>query len=530
MLRPAFPNFESYDGFERLDDLPVLFKDGFLHVSDDVFTALANRAATRVSFYLRARHLQALRAVFDDSAASENDKFSAWCFLKNACVAAKGELPLCQDTGTAVVFGEKGHRVLTSGDDAAALSAGIGQAYAQNNLRYSQNAAQTFFTEKNTRTNLPAAIELSAVKGDEYRFLFMAKGGGSANKTFLFQQTRALLDKDALCAFLKEKIAAIGTSACPPYHLCVVVGGLTAEDCLKTVKLASAGALDGLPASSDGSGSPFRDLQMEELICKIANDTGLGAQFGGRHFCLDARCVRLARHGASLPVGIGVACVADRNILARVTKDGVFLEKLEEHPERFLPDVKAGASFDGAREIDLDISMTHTLQTLSRKKIGEKVLLTGTLIVARDQAHARFKKMFEEGTPLPDYLKKYPVYYAGPAKTPAGLPCGSLGPTTSGRMDSYADFLQSKGASLVSLGKGVRAHGVVEACQKYGGFYLGTLGGAAALTTSEYIKSCECVDFDDLGMEAVYRLRVEKFPAVVLIDDKGGDFYFSLLR
>lgn len=520
--------FDKVD-FKKIQTRGIYEKDGVLHIPPEAFETLAFEAFGDVSFLLRSTQLEALRRIIDDEKASLNDKFAAWSFLKNACIARERVLPLCQDTGTAVVFGEKGHRVLTDGTENEALCRGIEKAYGQNNLRYSQNVASSFFQEKNSRTNLPAAVELNVSKGDEYRFLFIAKGGGCANKTFLFQETRALLEKTALTAFLKEKIEQIGTSACPPYRLSVVVGGLTAEDCLKTVKLACAGAADCLPFEGDETGRAFRDPDMEECLNEIAQATGYGAQMGGRHFCLSVRCIRLPRHGASLPVGIGVSCVADRNILARISKDGVFLERLEENPQRFLPDVKNANVFANAKQIDLDVSPEHTLEMLKSCKIGEKAVLSGTIIVARDQAHARFARMLREKGVLPEYLKKYPVYYAGPAKTPEGKPCGSMGPTTSGRMDSYAESFLSHQASMVMIGKGLRSQNVLEACRKYGGFYLGTLGGAAALTSAEYIKSCDCIDFEDLGMEAVYRLRVENFPVVVLIDDKGNDFYRALL-
>ena len=524
------PLFDSFDAFRRLDVAGVCKKNGLLYVPGDVLTRIAFEAFGDASFFLRATQLQTWRDILDDAESSPNDRFAALSFLKNACVSCKRVLPLCQDTGTATVFGEKGHRVLTDGNDAEALSAGIRQAYAQYNLRYSQNAALSFFNEKNTGDNLPAAVELAAVKGDEYRFLFVAKGGGSANKTFLFQQTRALLEKKALTAFLAEKIAQIGTSACPPYRLAVVVGGLSAEQCLHAVKLACAGALDGLPAHGNENGDAFRDADMEAVVKTVANATGFGAQFGGKHFCSSVRCVRLPRHGASLPVGIGVSCAADRNVLARVTKDGAFLERLEERPERFLPDERTVSVFDGAKKIDLDGSAESALKQLHGCAVGEKVLLSGTMTVARDQAHARFKAKIDAGEPLPDYVKKYPIYYAGPAKTPAGLPCGSLGPTTAGRMDDYTEVLQSVGASLIMVGKGMRSKKVAESCKKYGGFYLGALGGAAALTTAAHITSCTCIDYADLGMEAVYRLHVENFPAVVLIDDAGHDFYDTVLK
>lgn len=511
--------------FRKIDTTPVLFENGVLKIPAQALTDLAFEAFKSVSFHLRPDHLRQIRAVFDAPDAAPNERFAALEFLKNACIASAGVLPLCQDTGTALIFGEKGNTVLTDGTDAQALSDGVKKAYATLNLRLSQNVATDTFTEKNSGTNLPAQIDLAADKGDEYRFLMIAKGGGSANKTFLFQETRALLNKPALLAFLREKINALGVAACPPYHLSIVIGGLSAEHTLKTVKLASAKALDAMPATEYG----MRDTALEAEVLQLANQSGLGAQFGGNHFCFDVRVIRLPRHGASLPIGIGVSCIADRNILAKITPDGAFIERLEDDPVRFLPDVKAEKLPDTGVEIDLDRPIRDSLADLSRLKTGDRVSLTGTLIVARDIAHARFKALLDAGKELPDYLKRHPVYYAGPAKTPDGLPCGSFGPTTAARMDSYVDLFQSHGASMIMLAKGNRSAVVREACKKHGGFYLGTLGGAAALVAS-YIKSCKCVDFADLGMEAVYEITVEKLPAFILIDDKGNDFYAGLKK
>ena len=499
-------------------------ENGLLKVPPEALRDLAFEAFSDVSRFLRSSHLAQLRAVFDSPDASPNERFVAGELLKNAVIAARGVLPLCQDTGTAVVIGQKGHLVLTDGNDAADLSEGVGKAYRERNLRYSQNVPSSLFVEKNSKTNLPAAIELEAVKGDSYRFLFIAKGGGSANKTFLFQETRALLNRDALLAFLTQKAASLGVAACPPYHLAVVVGGLTAEQNLKTVKLASAHALDDMRASENG----LRDTEFEKELLEAVNANGLGAQFGGRHFCLDVRVIRLPRHGASLPVGIGVSCVADRNITGYVSEDGVFLEVLEQNPEKFLPPAFREEA-DDALAVDLDKPLVETLALLKGRKTGTRLSLTGTLIVARDIAHARFKALLDEGKPLPDYLKRWPVYYAGPAKTPAGSPCGSFGPTTAGRMDPYVDLLQENGASMIMLAKGNRSKAVRDACRKHGGFYLGTPGGAAALTATR-ITACECVDFADLGMEAVWKIRVENQPAFILINDEGEDFYEELAR
>lgn len=518
--------FPSPVSFRRISAEPVSVRDGFLCVPSAVFKDLAFEAFRDVSHLLRREHLSAVRAVFDDREAPPNERFAALEFLKNASVASGMILPLCQDTGTAVVIGEKGHTVLTDGREAAALSEGIAKAYTRLNLRYSQNVPDSLFAEHNSGTNLPAQIDLSAVEGSEYRFLFMAKGGGSANKTFLFQESRALLEKEALFSFLEERLRDIGVSACPPYHLALVIGGLSAEMTLKTVKLASARALDALPPSELG----FRDTTAEEEILRRVNRNGLGAQFGGRHFALDVRVIRLPRHGASLPVGIGVSCMADRNILGKITADGAFLEQLETDPAAFLPDVREDVLFQTAERIDLNRPLEETLSRLHRLPVGARVLLNGTLTVARDIAHARFRQMIEEGRPLPDYLKRFPVYYAGPAKKPEGRPSGSFGPTTAGRMDAYVPLLQPHGASLIMLAKGNRSSAVVDSCRKYGGFYLGTLGGAAAQTAEACITSSEVIDFPELGMEAVWKITVKDLPAFILIDDKGNDFYRGILH
>lgn len=514
-----FPSLVSWRRISTSQD-PFL-KDGLLHIPSVVFRELAFEAFHDVSFLLRASHLSALRGIFDAPDASANEKFVALELLKNAAVAAGGRLPLCQDTGTAVVFAEKGHAVITDGLETDELENGIKKAYETFNLRYSQNTPASLFEETNTKTNLPAQIELNAVRGDTFNFLFVAKGGGSANKTFLFQENRALLNEGALFDFLGEKIKSLGVSACPPYRLTVVIGGLSAEMNLKTVKLGSACALDEMPRSTIG----YRDVEAEDKLLEIAKESGIGAQFGGQHFCLGARVFRLARHGASLPVGIGVSCCADRNILARISSEGVFLEQLETDPAKYLPDVKTSALSQESVRIDLDRPISETLKVLSGLKIGTRLSLNGTLIVARDIAHARFRELLQRGKPLPDYLKKHPVFYAGPAKKPEEFACGSLGPTTAGRMDSYTELLQKNGASLIMLAKGNRSKDVVKACQKYGGFYLGAVGGAAAQTSAEHITSCECIDYPDLGMEAVWKISVKDFPAFIIIDDKGNDFY-----
>lgn len=518
--------YPSPVSFRPIRTAEVQYKNGFLSVPATVFEQLAFEAFKDVSHFLRSTHLEQIRAVFDDPDSSENERFAAIEFLKNANIASGGVLPLCQDTGTAIVIGEKGNRVLTDGEEAAALSRGIKKAYTELNLRYSQNIPLSVFEEKNSGNNLPAQIDLTVAKGNEYRFLFVAKGGGSANKTFLFQQTRALLNKLDLFAFLTDKIAQIGVSACPPYHLAVVIGGLSAEMNLKTVKLASAKALDDLPASENG----LRDTTLEAELLELINQNGLGAQFGGKHFCLDVRVIRLPRHGASLPVGIGVSCAADRNILGKITPEGVFLEQLETNPARFLPDIRESKLNDTEATLDLNRPIAETLANLNKLSVGDRVLLNGELIVARDIAHARFKQMLENGKPLPEYLKNHPVYYAGPAKTPAGMPSGSFGPTTAGRMDSYVDLFQKNGASMIMLAKGNRSDDVTRACRENGGFYLGTLGGAAAQTAAAYITDCRCVDFEDLGMEAVWKITVRDFPAFLLTDNKGNDFYKRILK
>ncbi len=517
--------FPAPVSFKQIDTAPVIFKDGYLHIPDQVFEDLAFAAFHDVSHLLRSEHLSQIRAIFDDPDASPNERFAALEFLKNANIASGMTLPLCQDTGTAIVIGEKGHLVLTNGTESEALARGVRKAYTSLNLRYSQNIPLTVFDEKNSATNLPAQIDLTAVEGNSFKFLFIAKGGGSANKTFLFQQTRALLNKQALIEFLTQKIAKIGVSACPPYHLAIVIGGLSAEMNLKTVKLASAKALDALPASENG----FRDTKLENELRSLINQNGLGAQFGGRHFCLDVRVIRLPRHGASLPIGIGVSCVADRNILAEITSDGVFLEKLETNPAQHLPDIKEAALNETGKSLDLNRDIRETLTDLNNLNVGDRLSLNGTLIVARDIAHARFKAMLDRNELLPDYLKKYPVYYAGPAKKPNGMPSGSFGPTTAGRMDSYVDLLQKNGASLIMLAKGNRSDAVTKACRENGGFYLGTLGGAAAQTAAGYITDCRCIDFEDLGMEAVWQITVKDFPAFLLTDNKGNDFYKRIL-
>jgi fumarate hydratase class I len=494
-------------------------------VEPEALAFLAQQAFRDCSFFLREKHLRQVAAILDDPEASANDRYVALTMLRNAEVSAEGILPFCQDTGTAIVIGKKGQAVWTGADDAEHLSRGVFEAFTQENLRYSQNAALDMFREVNTGTNLPAQVELYAEPGDSYDFLFLAKGGGSANKTFLFQETRALLTPTGLAKFFEEKIRALGTAACPPYHLVFVIGGTSAEACLKTVKLASAKFLDDLPTSGNELGRAFRDVEMEKKLLEIAQASGIGAQFGGKYFALDTRVIRLPRHGASLPVGVGVSCSADRNVKARIDRDGVWIEKLETNPGRFIPESERVLKPTGTVAIDLDRPMKEILAELTRHPVTTRLSLSGTLVVARDIAHARIRERLDRGEGLPDYLKNHPVYYAGPAKTPKGLPSGSFGPTTAGRMDSYVDLFQAHGGSMVMLAKGNRSPVVTEACRKHGGFYLGSIGGPAAILAKENIRKVEVLDYPELGMEAVWKIEVEDFPAFILVDDKGNDFF-----
>ena len=498
-----------------------------LKVAPEGLTLLAAEAIKAINFTLRASHLAQVAAILDDPEASDNDRMVALMMLKNAEIAAHGILPFCQDTGTATIIGKKGEQVWTGCDDAEHLSKGIYQTYIGENLRYSQTAPLTMYDEVNTKTNLPAQIDLYATEGEAYKFLFVSKGGGSANKTFLYQETKALLNPKRLKEFYIEKMASLGTAACPPYHLAIVIGGTSAETCLKSVKLASTHYYDDLPTSGNEHGQAFRDLALEQELLLAAREIGIGAQFGGKYFALDVRVIRLPRHGASCPVGIGVSCSADRQAKAKITKDGIFLEKLEKNPGRFIPERFRDWKFKGV-PIDLDLGMEQTLATLSKYPVTTALALTGTIIVARDIAHAKLKEILDDTGELPDYFKKYPVYYAGPAKTPVGLPSGSFGPTTAGRMDSYVELFQANGGSMVMLAKGNRSKQVTDACQKHGGFYLGSAGGPAALLAQDNIKSQEVVAFPELGMEAVWKITVENFPAFILVDNKGNDFFTSL--
>src|ERR1700745_2673367 len=508
----------------------VLGKD-MLVVSREALRALSEAAFGDINHYLRPGHLKQLRNILEDQGASENDKFVADDFLKNANIAAGGVLPMCQDTGTAIIMGKKGRLVWSAGDDEAALAEGARDSYLKRNLRYSELAPLSMFEEKNTRSNMPAQVELYAESGGsadhEYKFLFIAKGGGSANKAFLFQATPSILPRARLLAFLKEKVLTLGTAACPPYHLAIVIGGTSAELTMKTVKLASARYLDALPTHGSADGNAFRDLEMEQEIHKMTQSLGGGAQFGGKYFCTDVRVIRLPRHGASLPIGLGVSCSADRQVLGKITKDGVYLEELEHNPAQYLPAVEQALGGDVVR-INLNQPMKDILSTLSLHPIKTRGSMTGTMIVARDSAHAKLRERLEKGEPLPNYFKNHPVYYAGPAKTPEGYASGAFGPTTAGRMDSFVDQFQAAGGSMVMLAKGNRAPAVREACKKHGGFYLGSIGGAAANLAEHCIKKVEVVEYPELGMEAIWRIEVVDFPAFIIIDDKGNDFFKEL--
>jgi len=543
--RPATTNFHLMAEFVHTPLLPVghdddtpyrlLTTDGietieaagrrFLHVDPAVLTELTAEAMRDIAHLLRPGHLQQLARIIDDPEASQNDRFVALELLKNANIAAGGVLPGCQDTGTAIVTGHKGERVLTDGDDEEAIARGVFETYQTSNLRYSQLAPLDMFTEQNTGTNLPAQIDIYADQGDEYHLMFMAKGGGSANKSFLYQETKALLNPERLVAFMDEKLRGIGTSACPPYHLAVVIGGTTAEHTLKTAKLASTRYLDRLPTAGSPAGHGYRDLEWEERILDLTRRFGIGAQFGGKYFCHDVRVIRLPRHGASCPVGVAVSCSADRQALAKITHDGVFLEQLEADPAKYLPAVdEADLSSDVVR-IDLDQPMEAILGELTRYPVKTRLALTGTLVVARDIAHAKVKERLDAGEPMPAYLRDHPVYYAGPAKTPEGYASGSFGPTTAGRMDGYVDQFQAAGGSKVMLAKGNRSQQVTDACARHGGFYLGSIGGPAARLAKDSIRRVEVLEYPELGMEAVWRIEVEDFPAFVVVDDKGNDFF-----
>jgi len=498
-----------------------------LKVSPEAIAFLSQAAMRECSFLLRPKHLKQVAAILDDPEASANDRYVALTLLKNAEVSAQGILPFCQDTGTATVVAKKGEQVWTGANDAEYISKGIYECYTKENLRYSQTAALDMYEEVNTGTNLPAQIDLYATEGSKYEFLFVAKGGGSANKTFLYQETKALLNPKSLEAFVAEKMKYLGTSACPPYHLAIVIGGTSAEACLKTVKLASTKYYDTLPTKGNAHGQAFRDLEMEQKILTMAQKSGIGAQFGGKYFALDVRVVRLPRHGASCPVAIGVSCSADRNIKAKITKDGLFIEKLEQNTGQYIPAHLRTIKEDNIVQIDLDRPMDEIRAELSKYPVTTRLSLKGTIIVARDIAHAKLKERVDSGKGLPDYFKKHPVYYAGPAKTPKGYASGSFGPTTAGRMDSYVDLFQSLGGSMVMIAKGNRSQQVTDACKKHGGFYLGSIGGPAAILAKDSITKVEVLEYPELGMEAIWKIEVKDFPAFILVDDKGNDFFVS---
>jgi len=524
-----FPLGEDTTSYRKLtsDGVSTGDFDGqeVLKIDPSALAMLAEVAMRDTSHLLRPGHLQQLRNILDDDEASPNDKFVALELLKNANIASSGVLPMCQDTGTAIVMGKKGQNVWTSGSDESAISEGILNAYNNNNLRYSQTSPLSMFEEVNTRTNLPAQFDLYAVPGDAYKFMFMAKGGGSANKSYLYQETKALLNPERLMSFLDEKIRSLGTAACPPYHLAIVIGGTSAELTMKTAKLASARYLDGLPTSGGDFGQAVRDLETEEKVLEMTRTMGIGAQFGGKYFCHDVRVIRLPRHGASCPVGIAVSCSADRQILAKITKDGVFLEELETNPAKYLPDVEGGALSDDVVEIDLNQPMDEVRKTLSQYPVKTRLSLTGALVVARDSAHAKLQELLDAGDDLPQYFKDHAVYYAGPAKTPEGMASGSFGPTTAGRMDAYVDTFQAAGGSMVMLAKGNRSKAVTNACKNHGGFYLGSIGGPAAKLAQDCITKVECIEYEELGMEAIWKIDIKDFPAFIVVDDKGNDFF-----
>ena len=533
---PLFPLGQDRTRYRKLSAEGVRVESvggrDLIVVEREALRALAEAAFGDINHLLRPGHLKQLRTILDDPQASDNDRFVAYDFLKNANIAAGGVLPMCQDTGTAIIMGKKGRLVFTDGDDEAALAEGARDAYLKRNLRYSQLAPISMFEEKNTRSNMPAQIEIYAEGQGEndgaYKLLFIAKGGGSANKSFLFQATPSILTHDRLIAFLKEKVLTLGTAACPPYHLSIVIGGTSAELTMKTVKLASCRYLDDLPTQGSEDGHAFRDLDMEQEVHKLTQSLGVGAQFGGKYFCHDVRVIRLPRHGASLPIGLGVSCSADRQALGKITRDGVYLEELERNPAQYLPDVDPATLGGEVVHIDLRRPMKEILAQLSKHPIKTRLSLTGPLIVARDLAHSKLRERLEQGQGLPDYFKNHPVYYAGPAKTPAGYASGAFGPTTAGRMDSFVRDFQAAGGSMVMLAKGNRSPAVREACLKHGGFYLASIGGAAANLAEHCIKKVETVEYPELGMEAIWKIEVENFPAFIVIDDKGNDFFKEL--
>ena len=510
---------KDYVSVSEFEGTPVL------KVAKEGLTAMANAAFRDVSFMLRRSHNEQVAKILSDPEASDNDKYVALTFLRNAEVAAKGVLPFCQDTGTAIIHGEKGQQVWTGYCDEEALSLGVYKTYTEENLRYSQNAPLNMYDEVNTKCNLPAQIDIEATEGMEYKFLCVTKGGGSANKTYLYQETKAILNPGTLVPFIIEKIKTLGTAACPPYHIAVVIGGTSAEKNLLTVKLASTHYYDELPTTGNEYGRAFRDIELEKEVLAEVHNIGLGAQFGGKYLAHDIRIIRLPRHGASCPVGLGVSCSADRNVKCKINKDGIWIEKLDSHPGELIPAELREAGEGDAVKINLNQPMAEILKELDKYPVATRLSLNGTIIVGRDIAHAKLKERLDRGEDLPQYIKDHPIYYAGPAKTPAGMACGSMGPTTAGRMDSYVELFQSHGGSMVMLAKGNRSQQVTDACQKYGGFYLGSIGGPAAILAQNNIKSIECVEYPELGMEAIWKIEVEDFPAFILVDDKGNDFF-----
>lgn len=496
-----------------------------LQVEPEALRILAERAMHDVAFYLRPAHQEQVASILSDPEASDNDKFVALTFLRNAEVSALGQLPFCQDTGTAIILGKKGQNVWTGACDEEYLSHGVYDTYTRYNLRYSQNAPLDMYREVNTGCNLPAQIDLMATEGDEYKFLFIAKGGGSANKTYLYQETKALLTEERLFPFLVDKMRSLGTAACPPYHIAFVIGGTSAEANLKTVKLASAKYYDELPTEGNELGHAFRDLEMEQRLLEATHEIGLGAQFGGKYFAHDIRVIRMPRHGASCPVGLGVSCSADRNVRAKINKDGLWIERLEKHPARLIPEAMRHGTEGEVVKVDLNRPMDEIRKQLSQYPVSTRLSLSGTIVVGRDIAHAKLKERLDRGEELPQYIKDHPIYYAGPAKTPEGMPSGSFGPTTAGRMDPYVDLFQSHGGSLIMIAKGNRSQQVTDACKAHGGFYLGSIGGPAAILAKESIKHVKCLEYPELGMEAIWRIEVEDFPAFILVDDKGNDFF-----
>jgi fumarate hydratase class I len=519
--RPVTTDHVGIEKF-RGEDVLVIESEGITKLTAQGFHDIAH--------FLRPGHLKQLASILDDRDASPNDHFVAWDLLKNANIAAGGVLPMCQDTGTAIIMGKKGQRVWTDGGDEAAISAGVRQTYLKDNLRYSQLAPLSMYEEKNTGDNLPAQIDLYSTDGESYKFVFIAKGGGSANKSYLYQQTPSALSPDRLPPFLEDQIRMLGTAACPPYHLAIVIGGTSAEMNLKTVKLASIRYLDNLPTQGNEYGQAFRDLEMEQAILATTREMGIGAQFGGKYFCHDVRVVRLPRHGASLPIGIGVSCSADRQAYGKITRDGIFLERLETNPAQYMPDIPEGSLGGEVVSIDLTQSMDDMRKTLSHYPVKTRLSLTGPMIVARDLVHLKVSERLARGEAMPEYFRNHPIYYAGPAKTPTGFASGSFGPTTAGRMDSYVADFQAKGGSHIMLAKGNRSQQVTDACKQHGGFYLGSIGGPAARLAQDCIRKVECIDYEEFGMEAVWRIEVEDFPAFVVVDDKGNDFFSDVMR